>query len=78
MVNGAFHFSARAGDFRLQRRDPRLQLGDRERIEVLPGKLGQRVVRAARQQLVCIHRRIVDRTGGAVNKSRANFAVNRG
>jgi len=69
MVNGAFHFSARPGDFRLEHRDPLLEFLDRQRIEVLAHQFRERVARFFRQELVKIHGRNVDRRGDDVNKA---------
>ena len=46
--------AADAGDLALQRRDPRLQLGDRERIQILGDELSQQVV-GAQRQIVRLH-----------------------
>ena len=43
MVNGAFNLFAGARDLAVERGDPRLQLRDRERVEILPDQLAQRV-----------------------------------
>ena len=43
------------GDFNLQRLDPRLQLLDRHRVEVLLGERDERVVGLAREKLFQIH-----------------------
>src|SRR3569623_793244 len=69
MVNGALHRGSRPGDFRLQRRDPLLELRDRQGIEVLAHEFGERVARFFRQELVQIHAQNVDRPGGDVNKA---------
>ncbi|MDB5711994.1 MAG: NAD(P)H-quinone oxidoreductase, partial [Sphingomonas bacterium] len=76
MVNGAFHFSAGTGDFRLEHRDPLLEFLDRQRIEVLAHQLRERVARFFRQELVKIHGQNVDRRGDDVNKA-AGQAVNK-
>lgn len=47
MVNGAFNPVTNAGNFRLQRGDPRLKLLDRQRVEVLAGKLCDQIASAA-------------------------------
>ena len=54
MVNGALHMLINAGDFALQRDDPRFQLSDRQRIEVLFDQERERFV-GPRQILVGIH-----------------------
>ena len=50
-------FNAR--DLGLERCDARMQLLDRNRIEVLPAKGDQRIVGLAREKFVEVHRRIV-------------------
>lgn len=55
MVNGAFNLLPRPRDLRLQIGDPRGQLVDRERIEVLARKLGDQVARAAGKAVVGFH-----------------------
>jgi len=42
-------------DLLLENLDPLLQLGDRQRPQVLPGNQGQRVLRLAREEVVFIH-----------------------
>jgi NADPH2:quinone reductase len=69
MVNGAFHFSASPGDFRLKHRDPLLEFGHRQRVQVLARKFGERIARLFRQELVKIHGQNVDRRGDDVNKA---------
>ena len=54
MVNGALHMLLYADDFTLQRGDPRFELGDRQRIEVLFDQERERFV-GPRQILVGIH-----------------------
>ena len=54
MVNGALHFLAAARDFTLQRRNACLQLGDGQRIKVLPHELCQRIVTTGKS-LVLVH-----------------------
>ena len=56
MVNGALHMLLNAGDFTLQRGDPRVELGDRQRIEVLFDQDRDRVA-GARKILFGIHDR---------------------
>ena len=70
MVNGALHPRAGASDLRFQRGDPRFQIGDRQGIEILPGKAGQQVVEAG-PGFVGIHGHSVDRGCGAVNNGGA-------
>lgn len=52
MVDGAFPFAPAAGDFRLQRDDPRIQLGHGKRVKVLPRELRDGIVRSARKFVV--------------------------
>lgn len=54
MVNGAFHFHAAPGDLALQRGDPRFQLGDRQRIKILPRELSEQIVGTG-QGVVQVH-----------------------
>ncbi len=67
MVNGGFNLRPRARDLAFQRRDPRLQFGDRERIEILTHQLHQNIV-AAGGGVVEVHDASVDPVGIAVNK----------
>jgi NADPH2:quinone reductase len=66
MVNGALHMLLYADDFTLQRGDPRVELGDRQRIEVLFDQERERFV-GPRQILVGIHGDSVDRADSRVN-----------
>ena len=54
MVNRCFYFAARSGDFALEPGDARLQLGDRERVEILTRQLRQQVVGSPRK-VVHVH-----------------------
>lgn len=54
MVNGALFMLVNAGDLALQRGDARVQLGDRQRIEILFDQERERFA-GARQILVGIH-----------------------
>lgn len=54
MVNGALLMLVNAGDLTLQRGDARVELGDRQRIEVLFDQERERFA-GARQILVGIH-----------------------
>ncbi len=56
MVNGALFVLVNAGDLALQRGDARVELGDRQRIEVLFDQERERFV-GPRQILVGIHGR---------------------
>ena len=56
MVNGALFMLVNARDLTLQRGDARVELGDRQRIEVLLHQERERVA-GARQILVGIHAR---------------------
>ena len=67
---GALHVRLDAPNLRLQRLDPRVKLVDRHWVEVLPGKLDQRVARLAWEELFEVHRGIVDPCGHGVNKRR--------
>src|SRR5436190_5492353 len=55
-------------DLRLQHLYPRVELLDRQRIEILLRQELQRIVRLVRKELVEIHWQSVDRSGGQVNK----------
>ncbi len=55
MVNRAFYFHARSGDFRFESVDPRFQFLDRKRIEILSGQQGHGIVLATRQIFVSVH-----------------------
>lgn len=55
MVNGAILVAFDALDFGLEISDALVELGDRQRIEILPGERSQRIVGAARKILVGIH-----------------------
>src|SRR5690242_6357221 len=57
-----------AGDFGLQRFDPRFQLLDRHGVEVLLCKRDERVIGLAREEFFQIHGGIVDPWSGEVNK----------
>ena len=49
-----------AGDFRFQRLDPFVQLGDGDRTEVLLDEQGQRILRLAGKEVILVHgRRVV-------------------
>lgn len=54
MVNGALHFLAAARDLTFQRSDPRLQLRNGERVEILAHQLVERVA-GAWQRVVELH-----------------------
>ena len=55
MVNGALFFDPAANNFCFERRDAGVEFGDRKGIQVLPGKLGQRITRLFREILVQVH-----------------------
>jgi NADPH2:quinone reductase len=57
MLLGAVAVRLDPGDFLLQRRDPRLQLIDRQRVEVLLLELGERIAGLVREQLFEVHGR---------------------
>lgn len=57
---GAAHVRLDARDLGPERGDPRVELVDRHRIEVLLGKLDQRIARFAREKFVQIHGGLVD------------------
>ena len=64
------HVVLDAGDFNVERLDARLQLLDRQGIEILFRKRHERVVGLAWEKLVQIHGRIVDPWTAQVNKPR--------
>ena len=64
----AGHVILDAQDFRLQRLDAGLQFLDRHRVEVLLGKLDQRIAGLAWEEVFQIHAGIVDRSRPQVNK----------
>jgi hypothetical protein len=55
MVNGAVFVAFDALDFGLEIGDALVELGDRQRIEILPGEERHRIVGLARKILVGIH-----------------------
>ena len=71
MGGGLRDMSLHAGDFGLQRLDTGVKLLDRHGIEILLGKLDQRVAGLAGEQIFEVHCRIVDLSVSAVNKRRA-------
>ncbi len=75
MVNRAFDPRARPGDLVLQRDDARLQLVNRQRVEVLPQQLGQRVL-AARGNIIRIHCAATLTLAPAMSIRRAGRATN--
>ena len=52
---GAVHMRFDASDLFPEQRDAFLQLVDRQRVEILPGQLGQMVSLAVRKQVVEVH-----------------------
>ena len=62
------HMLFDAGNLVLQGHDPRLELLDRQRIEILLAKLLQGIAGLAREEIVEIHRSNVDRLPAPVNK----------
>lgn len=55
MINAELNFSASALDFDLQRSDPRVQLFDGQRIEILPRQQPYRIIGPVRQIVVHVH-----------------------
>jgi len=56
MVNGVILVPFHAGDLRLQRGDPRIELGDRHRIEILLRQQGHRITGpGGRRDVIGIH-----------------------
>lgn len=67
MVNGGFNLLPTSRDFRLQRRDPRFQLGDRQRIEILAREQRHRIILALRKVVVWVHEGRFGCIGARVN-----------
>jgi len=55
MINGAIPVLPDTRDFRLEVGDAAIELGDRQRIEILPGERRDRIIGLAREILVRIH-----------------------
>lgn len=72
MVNGAFNPEPAAGDLPLQRGDPRFQLRDGQRIEILTHQLRQDVVGPGKGVVQIHDGNSVDRRGRHVNKAVAS------
>jgi putative PIG3 family NAD(P)H quinone oxidoreductase len=70
MVNGALTMALYPRDFRFETGDALIELGHRQRIEILPGERGNRIIGLAREILVGIHGPNVDRRTRDVNKAR--------
>ena len=64
---GKGDFALAPGDFGFQRRNPFFKFGNRQRVEILPDQIGQRIVAAQRQIFVAIHGACFDTTTLAVN-----------
>lgn len=69
MVNGMVYFRAGANYFAFQQGNTVMQLGDGERIEILPGQQGERIIRLSWKIVVHVHWDVVDPIHGPVNKS---------
>lgn len=67
MVNGAFTFCFRPHDFGFERGDPCVELGNRQRIEILLCQKRDRIA-GTRRKVIEIHSCNVDRATPAVNK----------
>jgi putative PIG3 family NAD(P)H quinone oxidoreductase len=71
MVNSMFNLSFRPHDFRVERGDPRLELGDGIRIEILARELACKVAAWTGKAVVGFHdAHSVDPSASAVNKHR--------
>ena len=68
MINGFLNFGTAAFDLALDKRNPLLELVDRQMIDVLPDELIHRVVGALGEKIVWLHRHNVDPDGPHVNK----------
>ncbi|GFZ82540.1 hypothetical protein GCM10019071_09190 [Sphingobium fuliginis] len=55
MVNGVFNPGSGAGDFALQRRDARFEIGNGQRTQILPDQLGQRIIGLSGQIVFHVH-----------------------
>ena len=55
MINRPFDLAPTARDLALQRRDARLQLGDRQAVEVFREQARERVSRTGTENLVEVH-----------------------
>ena len=75
MVNGIINAGSAAGDLALQRRDPRVQLIDGERVEILPKQRRQRIAGRLGKEIFQVHIRIVDPLRTTVNKPATNRSV---
>ena len=69
MVNGGVQPFAGPLDLGGKRLDPKRQLLDRERVEILLAKQGERIARLARKKFIDVHVLKVDRIAAYVNKS---------
>ena len=68
MVNGDLHPPTGSLDFGLKRLDPKRELLDRKRIEILLAEQRERIARLARKKFVDVHMLKVDRIAPHVNK----------
>ena len=67
MINGFLNFGTATFDLALDKRNPLLELVDRQMIDVLPDELIHRVVGALGEKIVWLHRHNVDPDGAHVN-----------
>jgi len=56
VINGALHFTARPDYLGFQDSDTSAQLGDRQRVKILPCQFRERIARLFREILVQIHK----------------------
>jgi hypothetical protein len=74
MVNGFCHPLAAAVDLARECGNPQLKFCDRERVEILPNQLAQRIVGLFGEKIVGLHGLKVDPDGTHVNKPMVNRA----
>lgn len=75
MVNGMINFCTTSDDFGLERRDARVQLINRQAIEIVARELRERVIGSARENFFSVHAANVDRSAQQVNKAPIEHGV---
>jgi hypothetical protein len=71
VAGGESDFALAAADFRFQSGDTFFEFGNRQRVQILPDQISQRIIAAQRQIFVAIHITYFDRTALAVNTEAA-------